>query len=460
MAEGAETSTGAAARPKTLGQRDIVLYTVSAILLLETLAAAASIGPGAVFWWLLMGVLFFLPFGLICAEMGCSYPEEGGIYAWIRDAYGRRWGARASWSYWVNTCVWLPSIYVMFASVFSQLFAPELGLWTQIALGIALAWLTVLVNAVTLDVGKWVPNVNALVKVVVFAALIAGALYYAASYGTANPLTADAMLSPEWRKSAEFVPAIIYGMLGFELVSASSEEMKNPARDVPRGVLWSGLIILSLYILATLAMLAAIPAAEIDLDAGLVDTLRRFFDGAGAGSALVVLLGSFALYVFFANGVTWALGCNRAAAEAAGAGELPALFARRGRSGTPLGAAMAMGAVSSLALLAFGFLASSSEELFWSLFSFSAVIFMLPYLGLMLAFLHLRRRDRDHHRPFSIPGGAAVAGLCAGLCLTVLALCILLFLFVPGDGVQWPVLLGALVVLGLGEGVIRSAERA
>jgi len=92
VAAGAETSTGAAARLKTLGQRDIVLYTVSAILLLETLAAAASIGPGAVFWWLLMGVLFFLPFGLICAEMGCSYPEEGGIYAWIRDAYGRRWG--------------------------------------------------------------------------------------------------------------------------------------------------------------------------------------------------------------------------------------------------------------------------------------------------------------------------------------------------------------------------------
>ena len=89
--------------PKTLKQRDMVLFTVSAILLLDTLTAAASVGASSVFWWVSLGFIFFIPFALICAEMGCAYPEQGGIYAWIRDAFGGRWASRATWAYWVNT---------------------------------------------------------------------------------------------------------------------------------------------------------------------------------------------------------------------------------------------------------------------------------------------------------------------------------------------------------------------
>ena len=71
---------------KTLGKTDMVLFTVSAILLLDTLAAAASIGASSIFWWLFLGLIFFLPFAMICAEMGCTYAEQGGIYAWVRNA--------------------------------------------------------------------------------------------------------------------------------------------------------------------------------------------------------------------------------------------------------------------------------------------------------------------------------------------------------------------------------------
>ena len=70
---------------KTLGRKDMVLFTVSAILLLDTVAASASIGVASLFWWVAAGLIFFLPFGLVCAEMGCAYPEQGGIYAWVRN---------------------------------------------------------------------------------------------------------------------------------------------------------------------------------------------------------------------------------------------------------------------------------------------------------------------------------------------------------------------------------------
>jgi len=185
---------------RTLRQRDMVLFTVSAILLLETLTAAASIGSPSVFWWLLLGLVFFFPFALICAEMGCAYPEQGGIYAWIRDAYGGRWGARATWCYWVNTAVWMPAIFILFAGVFKQMFFPDLSLSWQIAIGILLTWLAVLVNVVTLEVGKWIPNLGAILKVLIFLAIIVGAIFHVQNHGMANPLTLET-LTPDWSNS-------------------------------------------------------------------------------------------------------------------------------------------------------------------------------------------------------------------------------------------------------------------
>ncbi len=444
---------------KTLRQRDMVLFTVSAILLLDTLTAAASVGAPSVFWWLLLGLVFFVPFALICAEMGCAYPEQGGIYAWIRDAYGGRWGARATWCYWVNTAVWMPAIFILFAGVFKQMFFPGLSLGWQIAIGIGLTWLAVLVNVVTLEVGKWIPNLGAILKVLIFIAIIVGAIIHVGNHGMANPLTL-ATLTPDWSNSIHYIPAIIYGMLGFELVSAGSEEMRDPARDVPRSILISGVIILVLYVCGTMAVLAAIPAADINLVEGLIDTLQLFFGGSAAGTVFVTALGIGALYTFFSNGVTWALGCNRAAAEAAMEGELPRIFAFENKSlGTPIGAAVLMGIVSTVVLLMYGFLALSNEDLFWSLFTFSAVIFLLPYLGMLLTFLKLRRTDPHRHRPYRIPGGTPLARLCAWACFLVLAVSIVLFVYTPADGVQWPVLIGVIVTLLLGEAVIRSAEK-
>ena len=443
---------------KTLRQRDMVLFTVSAILLLDTLTAAASVGASSVFWWISLGILFFVPFAMICAEMGCAYPEQGGIYAWIRDAFGGRWASRSTWCYWVNTAVWMPAIYILFAGVFTQMFHPGLSMAWQIAIGVALTWLAVLVNVVTLDIGKWVPNLGAIIKVIIFGAIITGSMVYIQDHGMANPLTLET-LKPDWSNSAQYIPAIIYGMLGFELVSAGSEEMKNPARDVPRAILISGLIIIVLYLLGTVAVLAAIPAGDINLVEGLIDTLSLFLGGTPGGDLLVMVLGIGALYTFFSNGVTWALGCNRAAAEAALEGELPRVFAIENRKrGTPVGAAVLMGMVSTFALLLYGFLAGSNEDLFWSLFAFSAVIFLLPYEAMLLAFLKMRLTDPHHPRPYRLPGGMGSARAAAWLCFAVLALAIGLFLYTPGEGVEWAVLAGVVVTLAIGEVVIRFAE--
>jgi len=456
-------ATGNRAFRRVLRGLDATLFSVCAILVIDQLAASAAIGPSAIFWWTFTLVVFFVPYGLISAELGATYPEEGGIYAWVRRAFGRRWGARASWLYWINVALWMPSVYVLFAGVFAQLFYPEMSLWTQIAIGIGMTWITVYLNVIALAAGKWVPNVGAIIKAVIMISIGVGGFLHAARHGVANDLSVR-NLAPELTAGLAFLPVIVYNFMGFELMSGASEEMRNPRRDVPIAILISGLLIAAFYLLGTVGILIALPVDQIGLIEGIIDSLRRLFDEYTGGATFVMALGIGALFTLFANMVTWTMGANRSAAEAAERGDLPRVFARmHAVHQTPASAAAITGLVSTAVMIVYGFIAADAEDLFWTLFAFSSIVFLLPYLLMFAAFARLRSTDADRPRPYRVPGGLRTAWVLAGICSLFIVQAIVLFVWVPGEPVDntkaGAIGVGVLITVALGEWLIRWAER-
>ena len=445
---------------RTLGKRDIFLYCVSAVLLLDTLAAGAGIGPTVMFWWVFLTIIFLLPFGAISTELGVHYPEQGGIYAWVKRAYGQRMASRVSWYYWANVAIWLPSIFILFSSIFSQLFFPDLSLKAQIVIGVILIWVVTVTNILTLSIGKWVPNLGAIIKLIIFALLIVGGINYGLTNGVANEFSMSTIIptieNGGW--SMQYVPALVYGMLGFELASASSEEMKNPSRDLPKAVFASIFVVVAASMLATGAILIAIPAENVDVVDGLIDTLTLFFGSSETGMLFVTLLGVGALYTFFSNGATWAMGANRAAAEAAIDKELPAIFGKETEHGTPIGAAICLGVASSAMLILYGLIAETNADLFWTLFAFSGVIFMMPYVVMCTAFVKIRNNHPITEDGFRFPGGPQFVTISSYVCALILAFSIMLFMWTPGEAIHWEIIWGSLTVILLGEIIIKSGE--
>src|SRR5689334_937329 len=86
---------------RVLGRVDLLLFSVSAILTIDTLASAASMGVTWFAWWGITVALFFLPSGLVMAELGAAWPDEGGLYVWVREGLGPAWGSMAAWLYWI-----------------------------------------------------------------------------------------------------------------------------------------------------------------------------------------------------------------------------------------------------------------------------------------------------------------------------------------------------------------------
>lgn len=458
-------SATAPARPpfkRVLGLFDITLFTVCAILVVDTLAVSAAIGPSSLSWWVITLVLFFIPYGLITAELGAAYPGEGGIQHWIRRAWGDRWAARATWYYWVNVALWMPSGFILMAGMAAQLFAPDLGLWTKIAIAVGATWLTVLIGVTSLAAAKWIPNIGAALKVAIMLFIGCAGVYALITRGPANSLTWET-LTPHWGASLAFLPVIVYNFMGFELMSGAGEEIENPARDVPIAVVVAGLLISVFYIFATFGILVALPVGDIGLIEGLLDTVASLLEGVPGAGAITLAVGCAAIFTILANLVTWSMGANRTAYAAAMDGELPAVFAaQRASNQTPIGAILLTGLVSTGVIVAYGFLAGSAEELFWSLFAFSSVIFLLPYLVLFPAFVRLRLIDPQAERPYRVPGGLAGAWVLAVICTLFIVQSVVFFIWVPGQPVDWamtgPILIGIAVTLGLGEIIIRPAS--
>lgn len=438
---------------------DMTLFTVAAILVIDTLAPSAAIGPSSISWWIITLVLFFIPYGLITAELGTTYPEQGGLYVWVRNAFGERWAARTTWLYWINVALWMPSVYVLFAGMFAQLFIPDLSLWGQILIGILMTWVTVMIGIIALDIGKWVPNIGALMKALIMLVIGIGAFVYASQHGVANDLSFRNIL-PRWDAGLYFLPVIVYNFMGFELMSGAGEEMQNPQRDIPRAIITAGLLIAFFYLMGTIGMLMALPTEQLGLVTGIIDTLRILFGESGIGGFIVTILGVGALYTFLTNMVTWTMGANRTAAEAASEGELPAFFGQlHPVNKTPVGAYVLTGVISSAVLVIYGLMAATAEDLFWSLFAFSSIVFLMPYLAMFPAFLKLRRTDANRPRPYRVPGNHLTAVLITLVCVLFILQAIVFFIWVPGEPVDWsyaiPVLAGVAVTLIVGEFLIK-----
>lgn len=196
----------------------------------------------------------------------------------------------------------------------------------------------------------------------------------------------------------------------------------------------------------------------------LAVTLQELFGGSELGSAFALLIGGMALFTLFSTMVTWTLGGNRAAAEAADANEMPAIFGWVSSTHkSPIGAAILTGTISSAIMVIYGLMASNLEDLFWTLFSFSAIIFLLPYIAMHLAFLKLRISQPDHPRPFKIPGGNAMGYVLSVLCIAILLMSILLFFWVPGEPLDLAFALqvgaGVLITLVIGEYLVYRGEK-
>ena len=423
-------------QPKTMGIFSMTLFAVSAMITLDTVATSSALGVQSITLFILFAIIFFVPYGLVTAELGSGWPEEGGIYVWVREAYGQKWGTFTAWLYWVNVAYWAPAVFVVFAGTLATAFWPGMTRGWEELIVIALIWVMVGIGILPMSLSKWVNSASAAVKVAVLVMIgLVGAVFVVRN-GAANSFAPSAWV-PSFGANWSFLPIIIYNFMGFELMSSAAGAVKNPRRDIPRMLLFAGAIIVGAQLLGNFGILAAIPLKNLSIVSGMADAMKLSFDAVLGGAATVIydVFIVLLLFSFIGNMVTWSIGANHSMASTGLDRSAPGVFGHvNKRFLTPDYAFVLMGVLATaLTIVNYAFFATK-ESVFWSIFALSSIVFLFPYVLMFPALLVLRKKQPDTPRPYTVPGGKPGAWISVLLTLSGVVFAIVLFFYLVPEG--------------------------
>ena len=445
---------------RVLRVKDLVFFYVTAVLGMRWVATAASAGPSALLIWVVAALCLFVPLAFTVIELSSRYPDEGGIYVWTKRAFGDFAGFMTGWTYWGANLTYLPGLLYFAASTALYIFGTRYSHLQDSGnyfIIVALIGLTIAVamNIVGLEVGKWLATVGAIGTWIPMLLLIGMGLVAWARFGSATPLSASTLLPSTGLRDMVFWSTIAFAFTGLEAGSFMGEEIVEPRRSIPRAVWIAGVSIAAIYILGTLAVMLALPQAEITGLAGIMDAItatggRIGLTGLAPIAAILIVLNTL-------GGVgVWLAAPARLPFVAGIDNYLPRAFGKlHPKYGTPHVALLLQAGVAAFCAI-LGQAGETPKQAYEILVSLGVVAFFLPYIAMFAAMIRLQREPAGPEvvRP---PGGRPMAILLGWTGLATSVAAILLACVPPpgeADGRRYVIKVVGLSALLVGSGVV------
>jgi len=358
--------------------------------------------------------------GALClAELAAAYPQTGGMYVFLRRAYGPLVGFLYSWAKFLIMRVGtLAILSVAFAGFCADFLGLESGTsaWMEEAIAISVIVVLTVVNIIGVRAGATVQNVLTAAKVFCLVAIVAVGVAFALELLEPHPVTVETAEPPTGPFLLLFGAALIPVMWtfgGWDESPFVAEEVRNPERNLPLSILGGLGAVALLYVLVNAAYLAILSPAEIAGSEGRTATLameRALGGGVRKVLALALMLSTFGA----ANG--FALTGGRIAFATGRDQAFFRWFAHtHPRTKTPARSLAAQGILVVGAILIF--------ESPFRLLLYTSLAYWV-FAGLTApAVVVLRLRDPQHERPFRVWGYPIVPILftvaCIGMAISV-----------------------------------------
>ena len=331
----------------------VALMTAAAVVSLRGLPMMAK--EGLTMWFYIgFATLFFLiPGAFVSAELGGMFnTDKGGVYTWVKEAFGSSWGFAAVWLQWIQNVVWYPVVLGFTAATLAYLIGdPKLAdnHMYNFAVVLVVYWIATFVALFgEKSYGNWsqwlfvlgtiIPGVFIMLLAVVW--LWQGNPVEMLHQAVTDAASASGQQIHPWLPSIAglgsiaFLAGTVLLFAGVEVQGARANLMHNPSRDFPEAMILASGIVFILFTFGSLAVATIIPIKQLSLTAGIMQAYKASLDMFHIGW-LVPVAAAFLAVGALGQIVTWVGGPSRALLQTAENGEIPHWFSKTNSHGAP-----------------------------------------------------------------------------------------------------------------------------
>ncbi|MFW9909003.1 MAG: APC family permease [Candidatus Thorarchaeota archaeon] len=238
--------------------------------------AAGMVGPSLVIAYLVTGLITVFT-AINYAELACSIPKQGGGYTFANDTIGGFPGFLTGWFLFIGNVVACGLYSLAVAHTFVA-FIPDATESTVGFFAIIIIFITFLTNIISIKGVSGVLGIlNIIQSIVLFSFILIGFFFIQPS--NLDPFIPDFVGIPQFMTAVSF---IYISFVGFELITTASEEIKDPARNIPRAIMLTLAIATTVYMAAALVIVGAVNYTEVSTTSTPIADVFGFMLGPGA----------------------------------------------------------------------------------------------------------------------------------------------------------------------------------
>lgn len=409
---------------RRLNTTGLTMINIVAIASLRDLPQMAEYGWLLVAFYVLAAVFFFIPVSFVAAELATAWPLRGGVYVWVKEAFGQGWGFMAVFLQWFQNACWFPVVLTFGAASLAYAVAPtpaEANLLANdarfvIPVVLGVYWGATLLNFRGLTFSAIISGIGTWAGVILPGLLLLGmgALWLAYDKPSHLPATtAQALPGITHFSSLSLAASVLLAFAGMEMTAAHAREVTRPDRAYPIAIAIAVVVILLVFIGGALVIANGTAPGSFDLQSGVPSVMASMGRELGFETG-IVRIASGCIFLGVVGSVnSWIPGPSKGLLASARDGTLPHYLTRVNYRGAPVRILVLQGIGVTAACVAFT-LQPSVQAAYYLLSVLANQLYLIMYVLMFAAALWLRRTAPYHPRPYRIPGGTAGLVLCTG----------------------------------------------
>ncbi|MDR1012506.1 MAG: amino acid permease [Coxiellaceae bacterium] len=385
----------------------LVMINVIAICSLRNVAIGATYGFSLLSYYAIFTLTFFIPSALVSAELTTGWPQSGGVYIWVREAFGKPMAFVVICIQWIYNICWYPTILSLMAATLAYIINPNLvnNIWYMLGVISGTYWLITIITLRGMHISSMLSTITAVIGTLIPMGLIAilGIIWLLQGRQVSMNISLSALIPDIRFDNLALLTGVVYGLLGMEMSAVHVQDVKNPSRDYPRALYYSTIIILLAIIPASLAVAVVVPKEQLNLITGLLDAFALFFKALHLNWLQSVI--AILMIVGVIGGVgAWTIGPARGLLVAAADGCIPNFFQQININKMPKTILIMQGIIFSIVCLVFLVMPSVNSS-FWILADLTAMLALSCYVFIFASAIRLRYKYPTVKRVYKIPFG-------------------------------------------------------